>query len=395
VVCEQIDEANNLNERSVIMKRLSRSAVSARLWILPTVLFVSAAFSAPAMSDKKHGYISHNLVSNDNGTIPADHQDTTLQNAWGITFFLGGPIWVNDNASGISTLYQGDGTGFGGADPALAVTIPPPMGGMPPSAPTGIVANTSFGFALKANSTPALFVFDTEDGTISAWNLPLGVPGNAELEVDNSTEKCGNGATGAVYKGLALGANANGAFLYATNFRCATLDVFDSGFNPAKLSGSFQDPKIPAGYAPFGIANVLGNLVVTYAKQDDAKHDDVAGPGHGFVDVFDTDGNLIRRFARRGHLNSPCGIAMAPFDFGELSGNLLIGNFGNGKINAFDPISGHSTDEIEDVHGTPIVIDGLWALTFGGGAKSNPGTLYFTAGPNKEKDGLFGSISPE
>jgi uncharacterized protein (TIGR03118 family) len=342
-----------------------------------------------------HGYISHNLVSDDNGKIPADHQDSTLLNAWGITFFPGGPFWINDNGSGIAALYLGDGTGFGGADPAPSVTIPTPMGSAPPSAPTGIVANTSFGFALKSNSKPALFIFDTEDGTVSAWNLPLGVPATAELEVDNSAEKCSNGATGAVYKGLALGANTTGAFIYATNFRCATIDVFDSTFKPASLSGSFHDSKIPDGYAPFGIANILGNLVVTYAKQDDAKHDDVAGEGHGFVDIFDTDGKLIRRFARHGHLDSPWGIALAPFNFGELSGNLLIGNFGNGKINAFDSISGHFVDAIEDAHEQPIVIDGLWSLTFGGAAASSPGILYFTAGPNGEKDGLFGKIMPQ
>jgi uncharacterized protein (TIGR03118 family) len=379
------------------MKRLSRHTVTATVLagLATFALFISVVIPASAKGGKSHGYTQHNLVSNNNSKIPADHEDTTLLNAWGIAFFLGGPFWINDNGSGISALYMGDGSGFGGADPAPAVTVPTPMGGTPPSAPTGIVANTSFGFNLKGNSTPALFIFDTEDGTISAWNLPLGVPATAELEVDNSTESCSNGATGAVYKGLALGANATGAFLYATNFRCATIDVFDSTFKPATLSGKFHDSKIPDGYAPFGIANVLGNLVVTYAKQDAAKHDDVAGQGHGFVDIFDTDGHLIRRFARHGQLNSPWGIALAPFNFGELSGNLVIGNFGDGKINAFDPMSGNFTDALEDAHEQPIKIDGLWSLTFGGAVASNPGTLYFTAGPNGEKDGLFGSISPQ
>jgi uncharacterized protein (TIGR03118 family) len=204
------------------------------------------------------GYVQKNLVSNDTRTVPAAHQDPTLLNPWGIAFFPGGPFWINDNGSGISALYNGDGTGFGGADPALAVTIPPPKGGTPLSAPTGIVANSSFAFALK-DSNPALFIFDTEDGTISAWNLGDGLPSSstppvAELKVDNSKKHCTNGATGAVYKGLALGTNTAGVFLYATNFRCATIDVFNGNFKPAKLSGNFQDSSIPYGFAPFGIA---------------------------------------------------------------------------------------------------------------------------------------------
>ena len=380
------------------MKRLSkRTAVTALLLAGLTIsgLFVFTETPAWANGMTGHGYVQQNLVSNDTTKIPANHQDTTLLNAWGVAFFPGGPFWINDNGAGISALYQGDGTGFAGADPALAVTVPTPKGGTPPSAPTGIVANTSFVFNLKSDSTPALFIFDTEDGTISAWNLALGVPATAELEVDNSAETCANGATGAVYKGLALGANATGVFLYATNFRCATIDVFDGTFKPATLSGKFQDSQIPAGFAPFGINNVLANLVVTYAKQNGQKHDDVAGKGNGFVDVFDTNGNLIQRLVRQGHLNSPWGIALAPSNFGQLSGNLLIGNFGDGRIDAYDLISGHFTDAVEDPHGQVIKIDGLWSLIFGGAAASNPGTLYFTAGPNGETDGLFGEISPQ
>jgi len=339
------------------------------------------------------GYVQTNLVSDDNTKIPAAHQDPTLLNPWGVAFFPGGPFWINDNGSGIAALYQGDGAGFLGKDPALAVTILPPKGGTPPSAPTGIGANTSRAFVLK-NSAPALFIFDTEDGTISAWNLGDGVPGTAELKVDNSTESCANGATGAVYKGLALGENVTGVFLYATNFRCGTVDVFDRTFKPATLSGKFHDSDIPDGFAPFGIANVDGNLIVTYAKQDAAKHDPVAGPGNGFVDIFDTNGNLIKRFASRGKLNSPWGIAQAPFNFGRFSTDLLIGNFGDGKINAFKS-GGQFHGPLKDPSNKTIVLDGLWSLIFGGALDSDPGTLYFTAGPNKEQDGLFGSLTPE
>ncbi len=376
------------------MKRSSRSVVlTAALVAGVTLSILFVIGDTPAAASR--GYVQHNLLSDNTTKITADHQDTTLLNSWGIAFFPGGPFWINDNGSGIAALYLGDGTGFAGADPALAVTVPTPAGGTPPSAPTGIVANTSSAFKLKSNSTSALFIFDTEDGTVSAWNGGLGIPATAELEVDNSTETCSNGATGAVYKGLALGANATGVFLYATNFRCATIDVFDGTFKPATLSGNFEDSEIPEGFAPFGIANVLGSLVVTYAKQNEQKHDDVAGPGNGFVDVFDTDGNLIQRLVQRGHLNSPWGIALAPFNFGELSGQLLIGNFGDGKIDAYNPISGHFVDQVEDAHGKAITIDGVWSLIFGGAAASEPGTLYFTAGPNGETDGLFGKLSPQ
>jgi uncharacterized protein (TIGR03118 family) len=344
------------------------------------------------------GYMQNNLISNNTATIPAAHEDPTLLNPWGIAFFPGGPFWINDNGSGLSALYQGNGKGFLGMNPAPSVTIPTPSS-TGTSAPTGIVANSSFGFVLKGNSMPALFIFDTEDGTISAWNLPLGVSPMgastmAELEVDNSAEPCANGTTGAVYKGLALGANSTGVFLYATNFRCGTVDVFDSTFTPATLTGNFQDSHIPSGFAPFGIANILGNLVVTYAEQNATKHDDVAGPGNGFVDVFDTNGNLIERLVKHGHLNSPWGIALAPANFGSLSGKLLIGNFGDGRINAYEPVTGQFVDEVQDANGKAITIDGLWSLTFGGAAASDPGSLYFTAGPNGETDGLFGEISP-
>jgi uncharacterized protein (TIGR03118 family) len=339
--------------------------------------------------------VQHNLVSDDTSKIPADHQDTTLLNPWGVGFFPSQPFWINDNGSGISALYNGDGTGFGGADPALAVTIPTPSG-TGTSAPTGIVANTTLLAFPEKNGDPALFVFATEDGTISAWNLKDGLPtspptASAELEIDNSTKGCTNGS---VYKGLALGTNVHGAFLYATNFRCGTVDVFGPGiFTQTKLSGSFQDSQIPAGFAPFGIANIRGALFVTYALQNAAKHDDVAGKGNGFVDIFDTSGNLIQRFATGGKLNSPWGITQAPPNFGFFSNDMLIGNFGDGRINAFKS-GGQFQGQLKDPSSMPIAIDGLWSLIFGSGAKADPATLYFTAGPNEEADGLFGSLTP-
>jgi len=242
----------------------------------------------------------------------------------------------------------------------------------------------------------AAFIFDTEDGTVSAWAGGLTPATNAVLAVDNSGNP--TAATGAVYKGLAFAVNAHGAFLYATNFRAGTIDVFGPNgsnglFTSATTDGGFLDPAIPPGYAPFGIALIDGDLFVTYALQNAQKHDDVAGRGHGYVDVFDTDGHLLRRLASRGPLDSPWGVVRASLGFGRFSGKLLVGNFGNGHINAFGD-RGEFLGELEDGYGRPVVIDGLWTLTLGGGRGSGPDTIYFAAGPNGETNGLFGTITP-
>jgi uncharacterized protein (TIGR03118 family) len=333
-------------------------------------------------SNHKHGYARTNLVSDTSAFNPVTI-DPNLVNSWGLDFLDGFPFWVADNGKGVATLYDGQGNKV-----PLTVTIPAPNGGT--SAPTGLVANKTVGqFKTPKgdpNGTPAVFLFATEDGTIAAWKPSDGAV--AELPVDNS-------AGGAVYKGLAIGANAGGAFLYATNFHAGTVDVFDTNFAPATLSGNFSDPNLPAGYAPFGIARINGNLFVTFALQKPPdNHDDLAGPGHGFVDIFDTNGNLIQRFASRGKLNSPWGIAVAPYDFGRSSTDILIGNFGDGRINAFKS-DGQFNGQLKDPSNQTIVIDGLWALEFGGAAASDPNTLFFTSGPNGESDGLFGSLTPQ
>ena len=337
----------------------------------------------------------------------APNTDPVLQNAWGVTFTPGAsPFWIADNATGCSTLY--DGTGVPQPSPPLRVKIPLPGGSVPSTAcqtvnpknpnpptnaaPTGLVWNPTTTFLVPNTTSPATFIFDTEDGTVSAWTGGLTPPDQAVLAVDNSP--------GAVYKGLVFGTNVHGVFLFATNFRGGTIDVFaangQSGFRPAtntEISGNFTDPDLPAGFAPFGIQNINGNLFVTYALQDSAKHDDVAGAGNGFVDIFDTNGNLLRRFASRGTLNSPWGVSRASFAFGRFSGDILVGNFGNGKISAFDS-NGDFLGILRDNNGKQIKIDGLWTLTLGGGRNSNSDTLYFTAGPNGETDGLFGTIRP-
>jgi uncharacterized protein (TIGR03118 family) len=336
------------------------------------------------------GYLQTNLVSN--GVVPAVTIDPTLKNPWGIAFFAGmSPFWVNDNNSGLSALYLGDGTIFA----LLPSVIVQPAANSGAGTPTGIVANTDSGSGAFAigSSGAALFIFATEDGTIQAWNQTIADPTTATVMVDNSGRK----KKGAVYKGLALAMTSSSApEIYATNFRQRRIDAFDTNFTPVHLGKkAFRDNKVPASFAPFGIQNIGGQLWVTYAKQDSAKHDDVAGRGRGFVDVFDGDGKLIRRFARKGVLNSPWGIALAPASFGDLANDVLVGNFGDGKINAFDETTGDPVGPVADSGGTPIVIDGLWSVTFGGALSSSADTLYFTAGPNGEMDGIFGTLTPQ
>ena len=357
----------------------------------------------PDQHNRPNRYVVTNLTSDILGAAP--NTDPVLQNAWGVTFTPGAsPFWIADNATGCSTLYDGKGAIAstlqvklplpGGTVPATACQHADPKNppDPPPATPTGLVWNPTTTFLVPNTTSPATFIWDTEDGTISAWTGGLTPADQAVLAVDNSP--------GAVYKGLVFGTNVHGVFLFATNFRAGTIDVFapngSAGFRPAistEVDGDFTDPKIPAGFAPFGIQNINGDLFVTYAMQDAAKHDDVAGRGNGFVDIFDTDGHLLRRFASRGVLNSPWGVARASFAFGRFSGDILVGNFGNGKINAFDS-DGNFLATLKDGNGKPVVIDGLWTLTLGGGRNSSSDTLYFTAGPNDETNGLFGTITP-
>ena len=366
-------------DRRVSFRRMV--ALVGLLTAVPALFLVNPAGAVPT-------YQVHKLVSDILGF--ADNYDPNLTNPWGISFSATSPFWISDNRTGVATLYNGSGQPFPVGSP-LVVTVPPPAGGSAPSAPTGQVYNGGSGFEV-APGLPARFIFATEDGTISGWN-PTANPTNALLKVDNSAS--------AVYKGLAIGNNGTGDFLYATNFSSGKIDVFDSLFAPATLAGSFTDPTMPSGFAPFNIQNLLGNLYVTYAKQNAAGHDDVPGPGNGFVDVFDLNGNLVRRLISNGALNSPWGLALAPSNFGDFGNALLVGNFGDGLINAFDPGTGAFLGQIQDDKCNPIVIEGLWGLKFGnGGNGGDPDRLYFTAGipgppPGAVEDhGLFGSIQP-
>ncbi len=336
---------------------------------------------ASGLSAAAQFYAQHNLVSD--GAVPADLVDPNMVNAWGLTSGPTSPWWIADNGTGRSTLYS-----IGTGTIPLVVTVPGAMGEQ--GTPTGVVFNGGTGFVVNngVGTSPARFIFASEDGTLSAFR---GVP--VVIVVDNS-------ASGAVYKGIAIDSPTAGNFLYATNFHAGTVDVFDSSFHAVNLPGAFTDPNLPAGYAPFGIQNIGGTIYVTYALQDADKEDDVPGEGHGFVDAFDTAGNLIRRVASMGELNSPWGLALAPADFGRFSDDLLVGNFGDGRIHAFDPATLTTEGEFEEVgllhsaNGPPIAIDGLWALEFGKGVPANgpTNTLFFTAGPFDEQHGLFGSL---
>jgi uncharacterized protein (TIGR03118 family) len=305
---------------------------------------------------------------------------------------------VADNATGKATAYRGNGAPFPTFGSPLVVSVPPPAGGSPPAAPTGTVFNSAsetnpseFVISENERSGASTFLFATEDGTLSGWN-PNVDPTNAILTVDRS-----HVGTGVVYKGLALGRSGNSDFLYATNFRFGTVEMFDKHFH---LVRSFTDATLANDcpfpgqcFAPFGIQNILGELYVTYALQKPGKHDDQAGPGNGFVDVFDTRGHLLRRFASHGTLNSPWGLALAPEAFGTFSNDLLIGNFGDGRINAFDLNTGAFRGQLADNVGNPIAINGLWGIAFGNdGLAGASDELFFASGLNDEANGLFGTI---
>jgi uncharacterized protein (TIGR03118 family) len=371
------------------MIQFRRHAFLAPATGLLTVVVGSAVAADP---HDRTAYIRADLVSNVQNLVRP--MDPNLQNSWGVANAPGGPLWVSDNNDGLSTLYDGNGVKIG-----LTVTIPLPAGLAPPpaAAPTGMVWNPTTGFPITVspNTVSATFIFDTEDGTISAWNPAvdpiIGGKSTATLVVDNSGK-------GAVYKGLAFATNKHGNFLFATNFAAGAVEVYDNNFAPATLDGNFGDPEIPSGFAPFGIANIDNNLYVTYAKQNAQKNDVVPGAGLGFVDVFSTDGVLIKRFASRDVLNAPWGVARATQNFGDLSGSILIGNFGArgdfaGQINAFS--GGNDNDfqgPLQAANGKPISIDGLWSIVFGTFLNSNADTLYFTAGPMQQQNGLFGKI---
>ena len=358
-----------------------------------SVFMLAAAASAfaqmPSMPDSKTktpSYAQTNLVTSGK-PLKGKVRDKNLLNAWGL---VQGPtpFWVSDNNAGVSTLYDGNGKIFtvavGKKKVPFVVTIPPPTNSTASATPTGIVFN-----GVTADFGGDLFIFATEDGTISGWQQSDGT--GAVLHVDNSAVP--TAATGAVYKGLAIATLNGHQFIYATNFRSGNVDVFDGAYNPASLTGTFTDPHPIAGFAPFGITLFgTSNLWVSYAMQDAAKHDPVHQAGAGYIDIFTTDGVFVERFATGGNLNAPWGMVLTPASFGPLGGNFWIGNFGDGMINAFDRWA-IEVGQPMDSKGKPLIVDGLWALVFGNGSNNAATTsLYFTAGPNMESEGIFGKF---
>jgi uncharacterized protein (TIGR03118 family) len=323
-------------------------------------------------------FVQRNLVA-DIASFGAVTIDPNLVNAWGLAFGPDGSLWVANNGSGTATFYSQAGQKL---QPTVA--IPSATAGQP-GVPTGTIYNTSADFVVPGTGAgPALgaaqLIFAGEDGTISAWNSAAG--SSAVLVADRS-------AQGAVYKGIAMGLNGDGMFLFLTNFKGNSIDVFDASFS---LVSSFNDGTIPAGFAPFGIQNIGNRLYVTYAKQKAPdNHDDDPGVGNGFVDVFTTAGVLVRRFAANGTLNSPWGIAVAPAGLGKFAGNILIGNFGDGMIGAYDPSSGALVEMLRAPGGAPLTIPGLWGLAFAPGSS----TLFFSSGPNDESHGLVGTLAAQ
>ena len=318
-----------------------------------------------------------NLVADLPGV--AANLDPNLRNAWGLAFNPAGPPWVSDNHTGVTTVYDATGA------LKLTVTIPPPEGGAPPSAPTGQAFNgdaSAFG--------GDKFIFVTEDGTISGWQPADHLA--AVLRVDSSP-------AGAIYKGMTL-AQAHGQWrLFAADFHNGKVDVFDATYAPVTTRGCFHDPFLPRGYAPFNVQAEGDVLIVTYAKQDADAVDDDKGPGHGFVDLYDGDGRFLQRLLSRGALDSPWGIAIAPPRFGHIGRRLLVGNFGDGRINVYELetfgryVLAEHEGVLGDVNGAPLAIDGLWAIRFAPDAGAfTSRQLYFTAGPAGEEHGLFGRL---
>jgi uncharacterized protein (TIGR03118 family) len=352
-------------------------------------VFLALGLLASALPAAAQFYTQTNLVSDEPGKA-ANPPDPHLVNAWGLVAGPTTPWWVANNGTLTSTLYDARG-----AARALVVAIPGP--------PTGVVFNGSPGFVVRSGtaSGPARFIFATEDGKIAGWNpgVPAQPPGSISMQ---ATVAVDNSAAGSVYKGLAIASTAAGGRLYATDFHNGAVDVFDSAFAPVNVPGAFTDRDLPAGYAPFGIQTIGTSVFVTYALQNAAAHDDVAGQGHGYVDEYDTTGVLLRRVASKARLNSPWGLALAPATFGAFGGSLLVGNFGDGKINAFDLGNAGGTGEavqlgqLHSATGAPLKIDGLWALQFGKGNPNSGSTnsLFFTAGPSQESHGLFGKLDP-
>ncbi len=341
------------------------------------LLFATSLFAAA--NPPGNGYLLHNLVSDQPGV--ADFTDKNLVNPWGIDTSATSPFWVNDGATGLSTVYSSNG-----AVSATLAIVPPGAKGPSTSVATGIVSNLTGGFAVAVGRAPS-FIFCTADGAISGWASAVDAT-HAQLMVDNSSKN-------AVYYGMAISGRVASTTpqIYVANFYSGAIEVYDTNYKPVTVSGGFTDPAVPAGYSPFNIQNIGGKLYVMYAKQNPGLRGWVNGAGLGHVAVFDLNGTLIKHLVSAGPLNAPWGVAIAGANFGAFSGALLIGNFGDGVINAFDATSGNFLGALADPQGNTISIPGLWALIPGnGGNGGDPNAIYFAAGEASQNHGLLGSL---
>jgi len=316
-----------------------------------------------------------NLVTDNPAANPGQITDAGLINAWGLSYSPTSPFWVSSNGSGTANVYNVNPATQATTKSALVVTIP---GGQV----TGQVFNSAGAGSFNGDN----FLFVGEGGAVSGWRGSLGTSAE-QLKVPSDNN---------VYKGAAFATIAGNGYLYAANFRTGTIDVVKGNPGFIDLAGNFTDPGLPSGFAPFNIQNLGGTMVVTYAKQDAAKHDEVAGAGLGFVSSFDLQGNFLGRIASGGALDAPWGMAIAPSSFGALAGSLLVGNFGDGRISAFDSTTHAFLGQLAAGDGSLLSIDGLWALAPGnGGNAGSSALLYFTAGPGDESNGVFGVLTPQ
>jgi uncharacterized protein (TIGR03118 family) len=355
-----------------------------RRWFTAAIIFAVTTLLLAIPGFAQH-YTRTDLTVDVSATSPtAPNHDTNLVNAWGLARSSGSPWWVSDNGAGLSTLYNGSGV-----PQSLVVTIPLPPGGSGAAAPTGTVFNFTSAFQVGTGAK-AIFLFATEDGTISGWNPGVDAT-HAILEVPK------NGQTPtAVYKGLALATTEHGPRLYATDFVSGRVQVYDGNFQRVHTEEwAFRDPTLKKNFVPFNIQNIGGNLLVTFAVRTPGDKDEQHGPGLGAAAIFDTEGRLLLRLQRGNWFNAPWGATQAPADFGVFAHRILIGNFGDGTINAFNAITGRHEGTLLDATGNQLTIEGLWALSFGNDATAGAALkLFFTAGPNDESDGLLGNITP-
>jgi uncharacterized protein (TIGR03118 family) len=369
-------------------------------WKFLVVLTVGLSL-LPYVTKAQH-YTQTNLVSNIAGQAPV--QDVNLQNPWGLVASPGGsPWWVSNNADGTSTLYSISGTGASlsaaiipiNPAPNEFVAVPNAPSQPAPGSPSGIMFNGSTTDFLLAPGAPAVFIFVTEDGTIQGWNPGVN-RASAVIVVDHS--QVPNAANGAVYKGATIAEIDGNEYILVANFRSGKIDVFDANFKQVHFPEErFDDDNIPRDYAPFNVQGVGPNIYVTYAKQDGPRHDPVqpGRPGDGFVTVFDRHGRLVQRLEQGPWFNAPWGVVWATPGFGQFSNTILIGNFRGDNISAFNPVTGHFLGNMLNPDGSTVLIDGLWALRFGNDGSAGPATtLFFTAGPNDETNGLFGTLTP-